>query len=71
MSPVMAQLVAILRQVQIRLFTTGGSFTNTSTGTSPAATYTRTFWKWKRITNWRQNNPVSATYFNGQVIRLH
>lgn len=42
------------------------SFINNSTGTSPAATYTWTFGNGNGITTSVKNNPVSATYFNGQ-----
>ena len=68
MSPVMAQLVA-----DFTPSTTSGcsplavSFTNTSTGTSSTATYTWTFGNGNGITTGVKNNPVSATYFNGQV----
>jgi gliding motility-associated-like protein len=43
------------------------SFTNTSTGTSSSATYTWTFGNGNGITTSVKNNPVSATYFVGQI----
>lgn len=42
------------------------SFTNTSTGTSATSIYTWTFGNGNGITTSVKNNPVSATYFNGQ-----
>ncbi len=42
------------------------SFTNTSTGTSATSLYTWTFGNGNGITTSVKNNPVSATYFNGQ-----
>jgi gliding motility-associated-like protein len=42
------------------------SFVNTSTGTSAMSIYTWTFGNGNGITTTVKNNPVSATYFNGQ-----
>jgi len=43
------------------------NFTNTSTGTSPTSSYTWTFGNGNGITTTIKNNPVSATYFVGQI----
>ena len=42
------------------------SFVNTSTGTTASSVYTWTFGNGNGITTTVKNNPVSATYFNGQ-----
>src|SRR5450755_2547777 len=66
-SPVMAQLVAnFTPSVTSGCSPLAVSFVNTSTGTSPASTYTWTFGNGNGITTGVKNNPVSATYFNGQ-----
>ena len=46
------------------------SFVNTSTGTSAAASYTWNFDNGNGITTTIKNNPVSATYFNGQIYNV-
>jgi gliding motility-associated-like protein len=46
------------------------SFVNTSTGTSAGATYTWNFDNGNGITTTIKNNPVSATYFNGQIYNV-
>lgn len=43
------------------------NFTNTSTGTSPAATYTWNFANGNGITTNVKNGPIGATYFTGGV----
>src|SRR4029077_12246979 len=43
------------------------NFTNTSTGTSPAATYTWNFANGNGITTNVKNGPIGATYFAGGV----
>ena len=43
------------------------NFTNTSTGTSPAATYTWNFANGNGITTNIKNGPIGATYFTGGV----
>src|SRR4051812_40729865 len=43
------------------------NFINNSSGTSASATYTWTFGNGNGITTNVKNNPVSATYFNGQI----
>jgi gliding motility-associated-like protein len=66
-SPVMAQLVAgFTPSATSGCSPLAVSFVNTSTGTSGTATYTWTFGNGNGITTNVKNNPVSATYFNGQ-----
>src|ERR1700690_676031 len=67
-SPVMAQLVAdFTPSVNSGCSPLTVSFVNTSTGTSSTATYTWIFGNGNGITTGIKNNPVSATYFIGQV----
>ena len=66
-SPVMAQLVADFTPSTLSgCSPLAVSFVNNSTGNSPSATYTWTFGNGNGITTNVKNNPVSATYFNGQ-----
>ena len=66
-SPVMSQLVADFTPSTLSgCSPLAVSFVNNSTGASPAATYTWTFGNGNGITTNVKNNPVSATYFNGQ-----
>src|SRR6478609_3977159 len=66
-SPVMAQLVADFTPSTLSgCSPLAVSFVNNSTGTSAAALYTWTFGNGNGITTNVKNNPVSATYFNGQ-----
>jgi gliding motility-associated-like protein len=66
-SPVFSQLVAdFTPSVTSGCSPLAVSFVNTSTGTSSSATYTWTFGNGNGITTGIKNNPVSATYFNGQ-----
>ena len=66
-TPVMAQLTAdFTPSVTQGCSPLAVSFTNTSTGTSATSIYTWTFGNGNGITTSVKNNPVSATYFNGQ-----
>src|ERR1035438_2350904 len=66
-TPVMAQLVAdFTPSVTQGCSPLAVSFINTSTGTSATSIYTWTFGNGNGITTGVKNNPVSATYFNGQ-----
>jgi gliding motility-associated-like protein len=68
LSPMKAQLVAsFTSSVNSGCSPLAVSFVNTSTGTTAAATYTWTFGNGNGITTSVKNNPVSATYFVGQV----
>ena len=65
--PVKAQLVAdFTPSVLSGCSPLAVSFVNTSTGTSATSIYTWTFGNGNGITTTVKNNPVSATYFNGQ-----
>ncbi len=67
-TPVMAQLVAdFTPSVNSGCSPLTVSFTNNSTGTSATATYTWIFGNGNGITTNVKNNPVSATYFIGQI----
>jgi len=67
-TPVMGQLVAdFTPSVNSGCSPLTVNFTNTSTGTSNTAMYTWIFGNGNGITTSVKNNPVSATYFIGQV----
>ncbi len=66
--PVMAQLTAdFTPSVNSGCSPLTVSFVNTSTGTSATSTYTWIFGNGNGITTNIKNNPVSATYFVGQI----
>src|SRR5664279_2426326 len=67
-SPAMAQLTAnFTPSVTSGCSPLAVSFVNTSTGTSPTSIYTWNFGNGNGITTSVKNNPVSATYFVGQI----
>src|SRR6478752_3769179 len=67
LSPAKAQLVAdFIPSTTAGCSPLAVNFVNTSTGTTASSVYTWTFGNGNGITTTVKNNPVSATYFNGQ-----
>ena len=67
LSPAKAQLVAdFIPSATAGCSPLAVNFVNTSTGTTASSVYTWTFGNGNGITTTVKNNPVSATYFNGQ-----